>query len=853
MRCEAESDVCVPESFHYDKSDPGACRQCGDNMWRCNDGRCINQTLYRDGKFDCKDKSDEWQCAGSGKAISHDRVCDGRIDCNEGDDEDLYSGCNYANFYNRTGCPTWGWRRVFSSNRHGELECFREEEEEQFREWENSPEPPTSRHCQTGWRCRDGFCVDPRDLCDGIKHCHDGGDESHEEYLGCNLYPSENCTSFGGHRYVRCETDDRVCVQDYLSISFNISDPLTCRDCGVSSKWRCNSGACIDLAKVCDGTKDCEDGSDESSEALEGCNLYPSNTEPCSWSVGGERHVRCEADPAVCVPEILANSSDYRHCGDNKWRCNDGLCINHSQFRDGKFDCQDETDEIHSSKLTPLHAVTIIAFIVLIGLVSLQIIIPFYHRLVHCPEFDEKFEFQDDWIPRKLIELLDKIVEEEESPIKGPASSQEMIELAPMVEMVEIVPNKKEAKVKYQEMRNSKQGKVKYHHLYMYIENRYTDKKLFIARDFLYKIEEELDGEDYFLFGVSQGTAVLNNMIKYFTSPTIKNLGCLTIQLKKSYIFYPLSIVFCFERTKNLVLFIIFWMALCELPFGWEYLYSICFLLLLLTFIVVQWRHYRTTTRTYKEPLFEQEDSEIKRKINNTLKIGDTNKLVNDDSEDQDQEENKVPMIVLCVLLSTVMPLVVTIKHAWYSSILRDQKRKLRDAQESQDRIQIYKRICNLESKILMYRKCLFEFSTSSVLESLVVVFCLILVSANSQVRGGVEYRLNSILGLHEALASDNILMIFLYFFVSLALSATTFYFVKIKKEKHIQKKRLTKEIKRRKLLMVELTKSQTTIGPTCWVELKSGRGWAEIKLEPGNPGGYLDIARELSRQNFIR
>ena len=69
--------------------------------------------------------------------------------------------------------------------------------------------------------------------------------------------------------------------------------------------------------------------------------------------------------------------------------------------------------------------------------------------------------------------------------------------------------------------------------------------------------------------------------------------------------------------------------------------------------IVVQWRHYKT---------YEGQRRDRKWKI---LKIG---------------------------LLSTVMPLYITIKHARCSSILIDQKKQLRDAQTSQDqRIDIYK------------------------------------------------------------------------------------------------------------------------------------------------------------------
>ena len=57
--------------------------------------------------------------------------------------------------------------------------------------------------------------------------------------------------------------------------------PLTGHD-----QWRCNDGLCIEFNNICDGNKNCHDGSDET----DGCNLFP-ETNCRSWF--GQRHIAC--------------------------------------------------------------------------------------------------------------------------------------------------------------------------------------------------------------------------------------------------------------------------------------------------------------------------------------------------------------------------------------------------------------------------------------------------------------------------------------------------------------------------------------------------------------------------------
>jgi len=230
---------------------------------------------------------------------------------------------------------------------------------------------------EDGWRCIGGTkeCVPTEWLCDGFPQCSDDSDEGKGAGEGCNLFPDSQCLSYQGKQHFKCEIAGKPtqCLpsREEAEQCEAGAAPKACEE----GKWRCGDGRCILGRLVCDGTDHCEDGSDERTEALYGCNRY--NNSCKSW--GGMFYERCPAMDSVCtIPELasLGNASVCRDCLDDDgiriedlWRCNNGICINSTLRNDGRPDCEDGSDEDSTGIYDKWPAILLSAiFITLIGL-----------------------------------------------------------------------------------------------------------------------------------------------------------------------------------------------------------------------------------------------------------------------------------------------------------------------------------------------------------------------------------------------------------------------------------------------------------------------------------------------------
>ncbi|XP_014481783.1 PREDICTED: low-density lipoprotein receptor-related protein 2 [Dinoponera quadriceps] len=313
---------------------------CGNGMFMCNDGVCIQSILVCDYRGDCADNSDEMQSCPPPECdigqitcgqysfnktycIPPHQRCDMTVDCVDGTDED---GCTYRK------CQPDDFRCVGTTPElcipkekrcDGYLDCRNGRDEEGCINLSKPACRLDQFRCNTTQRC-----IDQSVRCNHRDNCGDNSDEEH-----CNFPP---CTN----DQFRCA--NALCIPiAYQCDSYNdCNDNSDERSCTMTvcpgNKFMCPKGApdgkplCINQSQLCNGKQDCEDGADEEAAC---------STSMCSLL--GCQH-KCQASPTggTCYcPEGRILSNDSRTCIDRDECSEWGFCEQLCENNDGSYTC----------------------------------------------------------------------------------------------------------------------------------------------------------------------------------------------------------------------------------------------------------------------------------------------------------------------------------------------------------------------------------------------------------------------------------------------------------------------------------------------------------------------------------
>ncbi|XP_023290722.1 basement membrane-specific heparan sulfate proteoglycan core protein [Orussus abietinus] len=345
-QCVSRSAVCNGQADCHDSSDERDCRRgCTRDQFQCRNGDCVRGDQRCNRIYECDDGSDEDNCGplepstprpeGPGthpmpgrcpaglimcafdkNCVPHSSLCNGIPECRDGSDEE-----NCAVSGGELNLKTYPSEQIIKESREVVFQCRDEGPLRARVQWTRGnghPLPPGSRD------------VNGRLEIPNIQLEHGG------PYI---------CEAVG---YAPHTPDSKVTV--YLTVEkFDLPStrpPQVCK----YDEATCSNGDCIPKSYVCDNKFDCTDGSDESRCSPHGCepNEFRCANKQCvikTWRCDGDKDCADGTDEENCTPSPPGSPCRY-----DEFQCTtNDQCIPKSYHCDMERDCMDGSDELGCS------------------------------------------------------------------------------------------------------------------------------------------------------------------------------------------------------------------------------------------------------------------------------------------------------------------------------------------------------------------------------------------------------------------------------------------------------------------------------------------------------------------------